>query len=222
MLNPDKSNDPGIGAFIRENGRTAQHGAPRELSSARHSGSMPRAVANRSPALMYRSGFSVPVTRSVPSPSRPTEVRPRHSSSSSAIRRRMAVVFPAFLHSPITVTGDASPTRGARSFFKKCTSIAQEILRRSPAWRAMPAEIRIAAVAESDPDGSKGPFDPSAVDSTESIIEAFGRFCQWGVAFPPGAPRKQQSRGPFRPPALALHLFREVDERIQLLGVQRL
>lgn len=44
MLNPDKSNDPGIGAFIRENGRTAQHGAPRELSSARHSGSMPRLV----------------------------------------------------------------------------------------------------------------------------------------------------------------------------------
>lgn len=27
MLNPDKSNDPGIGAFIRENGKPAQHGA---------------------------------------------------------------------------------------------------------------------------------------------------------------------------------------------------
>ena len=85
---------------------------------ASHRESIPLAVANRSPRLTYRSGFSVPVTRSVPSPSRPTEVRPRHSSPSSAIRRRMAVVLPAFLHRPITVTGEASPTSGANRCFK--------------------------------------------------------------------------------------------------------
>lgn len=43
MPGPGKSRDPGIEASIRESGRTAQHGAPREISSARHS-SMPRLV----------------------------------------------------------------------------------------------------------------------------------------------------------------------------------
>ena len=78
-----------------------------------HRGSIPRAVAKRVPERTQISGFSVPVTTSVRSPSRPTEVMARVSPASSSMRRHMAVVLPAFLHSPINVTVGASPTRGA-------------------------------------------------------------------------------------------------------------
>ena len=80
-----------------------------------HRGSIPRAVANNVPSGTQISGFSVPVTTSVRSPSRPTEVMASTSPDSSSMSRHMAVVLPAFLHRPMIVMVGASPTRGASS-----------------------------------------------------------------------------------------------------------
>lgn len=78
-----------------------------------HRGSIPRAVANNVPSGTpdFRL-LPCPVTTSVRSPSRPTEVMASTSPDSSSMSRHMAVVLPAFLHRPMIVMVGASPTRG--------------------------------------------------------------------------------------------------------------
>ena len=63
--------------------------------------SMSLAVAIRVPSRTKMPGFSVPVTISVDSPSRPMEVRPRTPGSLPCSSSQLSmVVFPAFLHMP--------------------------------------------------------------------------------------------------------------------------
>jgi len=59
------------------------------------------AVAMRVPSRTKMPGFSVPVTTSVDSPSRPMEVRPSVPCRRSWCSIQLSmVVFPAFLHIP--------------------------------------------------------------------------------------------------------------------------
>ena len=63
--------------------------------------SMSLAVAMRVPAGTKMLGFSVPVTTSVLSPSRPMDVRPKICRRPVCARSQLSmVVLPAFLHMP--------------------------------------------------------------------------------------------------------------------------